>query len=63
VTLTCGNYLNGGNKQRGQADGFTLDILPKLKAGLAIKNPPKEPTQKTHLKKPTKSVFFVFLLV
>jgi len=31
VTLTCGNYLNGGNKQRGQADGFTLDILPKLK--------------------------------
>ena len=31
MTLTCGNYLNGGNKQRGQADGFTIDILPKLK--------------------------------
>merc|ERR1719193_178771 len=31
VILTCGNYLNGGNKQRGQADGFNLDILPKLK--------------------------------
>ncbi len=31
VTLSCGNYLNGGNKQRGQADGFTLDILPKIK--------------------------------
>ena len=31
VTLACGNYLNGGNKQRGQADGFNIDILPKLK--------------------------------
>ena len=31
VILTCGNYLNGGNKQRGQADGFAIDILPKLK--------------------------------
>jgi hypothetical protein len=59
VTLTCGNYLNGGNKQRGQADGFTLDILPKLKAGLAIKNPPKK-TQKKPPKKPTESVFFLF---
>jgi hypothetical protein len=49
VTLTCGNYLNGGNKQRGQADGFTLDILPKLKAGLAIKKPTqKHPPKKTH---------------
>ena len=31
VVLAAGNYLNGGNKQRGQADGFALDILPKLK--------------------------------
>lgn len=31
VILTCGNYMNGGNKQRGQADGFGIDILPKLK--------------------------------
>ena len=29
--LACGNYLNGGNKQRGQADGFNIDILSKLK--------------------------------
>ena len=27
----CGNYLNGGNRQRGQADGFSIDILPKIK--------------------------------
>jgi hypothetical protein len=58
VTLTCGNYLNGGNKQRGQADGFTLDILPKLKAGLAIKNPPKKPTQENP---PTFCSFWFFL--
>ena len=31
LILACGNYLNGGNKQRGQADGFAIDILPKLK--------------------------------
>merc|ERR1719369_2150799 len=31
VILACGNYMNGGNKQRGQADGFALDILPKIK--------------------------------
>ena len=31
VVLACGNYLNGGNKQRGQADGFSIDILPKLR--------------------------------
>ena len=31
VVLTCGNYMNGGNTQRGQADGFNIDILPKLK--------------------------------
>jgi len=31
VILACGNYMNGGNKQRGQADGFGVDILPKLK--------------------------------
>ena len=23
--------MNGGNKQRGQADGFNIDILSKLK--------------------------------
>jgi len=31
VLLACGNYMNGGNKQRGQADGFGIDILPKVK--------------------------------
>jgi formin 2 len=31
LILTYGNYMNGGNMVRGQADGFTLDILPKLK--------------------------------
>jgi len=31
VILACGNYMNGGNKQRGQADGFAIDILPKVK--------------------------------
>ena len=30
-SLACGNYLNGGNRQRGQADGFGIDILPKIK--------------------------------
>ncbi len=29
-------------------------------AGLPIKIPPKKPTQKTHLNKPTKNVFFGF---
>ncbi|XP_068087881.1 formin-2 isoform X2 [Hyperolius riggenbachi] len=31
LILAIGNYLNGGNRTRGQADGFALDILPKLK--------------------------------
>ncbi|XP_007471675.1 PREDICTED: formin-2-like [Lipotes vexillifer] len=31
LVLALGNYMNGGNKTRGQADGFGLDILPKLK--------------------------------
>ncbi|XP_032245162.1 formin-2 [Phoca vitulina] len=31
LVLAFGNYMNGGNKTRGQADGFGLDILPKLK--------------------------------
>ncbi len=31
VILSCGNYMNGGNRQRGQADGFAIDILPKIK--------------------------------
>jgi hypothetical protein len=26
----AGNYLNGGSRTRGQADGFGIDILPKL---------------------------------
>ncbi|KAL9924005.1 protein cappuccino isoform X3 [Glossina fuscipes] len=31
IILTLGNYMNGGNRQRGQADGFTLEILGKLR--------------------------------
>lgn len=31
LVLAFGNFMNGGNRTRGQADGFTLDILPKLK--------------------------------
>jgi hypothetical protein len=31
IILACGNYMNGGNMQRGQADGFAIDILSKLK--------------------------------
>ncbi|KAJ0016043.1 hypothetical protein NQD34_014333 [Periophthalmus magnuspinnatus] len=31
LVLVFGNFMNGGNRTRGQADGFTLDILPKLK--------------------------------
>lgn len=31
IILTLGNYMNGGNHQRGQADGFGLEILGKLK--------------------------------
>ena len=31
IILTLGNYMNGGNRDRGQADGFGLEILPKLK--------------------------------
>lgn len=31
IILALGNYMNGGNGQRGQADGFGLEILPKLK--------------------------------
>jgi len=38
VILTCGNHLNGGNKQRGQAIGFGVDILPKLKDLKATSN-------------------------
>ena len=30
LILACGNYMNFGNRSRGQADGFELDILPKL---------------------------------
>uniref|UniRef100_A0A8C1SSD6 Formin 1 n=1 Tax=Cyprinus carpio TaxID=7962 RepID=A0A8C1SSD6_CYPCA len=31
IILAFGNYMNGGNRTRGQADGFGLEILPKLK--------------------------------
>lgn len=31
LVLSVGNYLNGGNRTRGQADGFQLEILSKLK--------------------------------
>ncbi|XP_054711140.1 formin-2-like [Uloborus diversus] len=31
IILALGNYMNGGNRNRGQADGFGLEILPKLK--------------------------------
>ncbi|KAL3874749.1 hypothetical protein ACJMK2_037720 [Sinanodonta woodiana] len=31
LVLALGNYMNGGHKERGQADGFGIDILPKLK--------------------------------
>ncbi|KAJ8045851.1 Formin-2 [Holothuria leucospilota] len=31
LILTFGNYMNGGNRTRGQADGFGLEILAKLK--------------------------------
>ncbi|XP_041775773.1 uncharacterized protein LOC121595684 isoform X3 [Anopheles merus] len=31
IILTLGNFMNGGNRTRGQADGFGLEILSKLK--------------------------------
>ncbi|KAM4716366.1 formin-2 isoform 2-T2 [Anableps anableps] len=31
LVLAFGNFMNGGNRTRGQADGYTLEILPKLK--------------------------------
>lgn len=31
IILTFGNYMNGGNRYRGQADGFGLDVLGKLR--------------------------------
>lgn len=31
IILSLGNYMNGGNRDRGQADGFGLEILSKLK--------------------------------
>ncbi|KAF7990506.1 hypothetical protein HCN44_000311 [Aphidius gifuensis] len=38
LILTFGNYMNGGNRVRGQADGFGLEILDKLK-DVKSKNP------------------------
>ncbi|GLH11041.1 Protein diaphanous [Gryllus bimaculatus] len=31
IILALGNYMNGGNRTRGQADGFGLEILSKLR--------------------------------
>ncbi|CAG5094834.1 Oidioi.mRNA.OKI2018_I69.XSR.g13902.t2.cds [Oikopleura dioica] len=31
MVLRIGNYLNGGNRTRGQADGFKLDVLQKIR--------------------------------
>uniref|UniRef100_A0A8C4E4V1 Formin 1 n=1 Tax=Dicentrarchus labrax TaxID=13489 RepID=A0A8C4E4V1_DICLA len=31
LVLALGNHMNGGSRVRGQADGFGLEILPKLK--------------------------------
>ena len=31
LVLAVGNYMNGGNRSRGQADGFDITILPRLK--------------------------------
>nr|CAB3246517.1 formin-2-like [Phallusia mammillata] len=31
IILTIGNYLNAGNRSRGEAAGFGLDVLSKLK--------------------------------
>lgn len=31
LVLALGNHMNGGCRVRGQADGFGLEILPKLK--------------------------------
>uniref|UniRef100_A0AAY5K829 Formin 1 n=1 Tax=Esox lucius TaxID=8010 RepID=A0AAY5K829_ESOLU len=31
LILALGNYMNSGSRTRGQADGFGLEILPKLK--------------------------------
>lgn len=31
IILTLGNFMNGGNRMRGQADGFGLEILGKLR--------------------------------
>ncbi len=46
------------------ADAELLLVCQEVvQAGLALKNPPKKPTQKTHLKKPTKNVFFGGVLV
>ncbi|XP_014673617.1 PREDICTED: formin-2-like [Priapulus caudatus] len=31
LILAIGNYMNGGSRTRGQADGFNIEILPKLR--------------------------------
>ena len=31
MVLSVGNYMNGGNRTRGQADGFDLDFLAKVR--------------------------------
>ncbi|XP_074646006.1 uncharacterized protein LOC141902259 [Tubulanus polymorphus] len=37
IVLVCGNYMNGGTA-RGQADGFNLDILNKIKDVKGVQN-------------------------
>ena len=56
LVLGFGNFMNGGNRTRGQADGFTLDILPKLKD---VKSSVSEEVAKTklHLLKCFYSIF------
>lgn len=49
IILTLGNYMNGGNGQRGQADGFGLEILAKLKDVKVCR--PTISTQRDHLPK------------
>ncbi len=57
-------YLNLGNIDLGAV--LHLFLRSPAKAGLAIKNPSKKPTQENPPKKPTKMgflVFFVFFLI
>ena len=37
IVVTVGNYMNGGNATRGQADGFQIEFLLKLKDYIQLK--------------------------